>query len=88
MFGNMGPYMNSWGYTLMAASVLALWGLLGLAAFALSRGTSRRFDDREMPPGRAEQLLAERYARGELDADEYRKHLAVLRDNTPLTKGG
>ncbi|MCO5993175.1 SHOCT domain-containing protein [Actinoallomurus rhizosphaericola] len=34
---------------------------------------------RTKTPARAESLLAERYARGEIDEEEYRERLAVLR---------
>jgi len=39
------------------------------------------------PPSSAEQLLAERFARGEIDEEEYRRRLQVLRtDGADLTK--
>ncbi len=36
--------------------------------------------DREQGPGSGKRLLAERYARGEIDEDEYRRRLAVLEE--------
>lgn len=58
-----------------------LWGLLKLALigvllFALFRGfRSRRFDGMSS----ARTILAERYARGELNADEYKERLERLK---------
>lgn len=33
-----------------------------------------------------EQLLAERFARGDIDEEEYQRRLAALRSSGPLTK--
>lgn len=52
---------------------LLLWGAL---AVALWRWRGRRH------PGRSgEQVLAQRYARGEISADEYRERLKVLKEH-------
>ncbi|MFZ4247511.1 SHOCT domain-containing protein [Streptomyces griseoincarnatus] len=52
----------------------------GLRPCIRSSGPDRR------PPA-AEQVLAERFARGEIDEDEYRRRAAVLRGDVPHTGG-
>ena len=40
----------------------------------------RRYRNEEHGPGSGERVLAERYARGEIDENEYRRRLAVLKE--------
>jgi putative membrane protein len=73
---------HGWGW-LIGLAVLVL--LVGLTVWAVIRITQSR----ATPPGAAappprrsaEAVLADRLARGEIDADEYRKRLAVLRES-------
>ncbi|GHD97202.1 SHOCT domain-containing protein [Streptomyces naganishii] len=75
--------MNGWGWFAMSLGTVLFWALLiaaGVLLFrALDRGPGRT--PRTAAPGRPapEQLLAERFARGEIDEDEYRRRLEVLR---------
>ncbi|MFJ5120178.1 SHOCT domain-containing protein [Kitasatospora sp. NPDC088548] len=88
-----GHVLGGWGSGLMVVVGLLVLAVLVMAAIALFRYVSRSL--RPAPqgpaaagsagaPGRAatptpEQLLAERFARGEIDAEEYRHRLDVLR---------
>lgn len=45
-------------------------------------GTSRNREDN------AEEILQKRFARGEIDAEEYERSLEVLKDRENVTKGG
>ncbi len=88
-----GHHMSGWGWFGASFGMIVFWGL-GIAAFVLFL----RALDRSQPSGpRApwapptsaspEQLLAERFARGEIDEEEYRRRLQVLRtEDTDLTK--
>ena len=72
--------MTGWGTGLMIVSMLLFLALLAVGAFALVRylgrpGLVARNGHRPTP----EQLLAERFARGEIEPDEYRSRLATLR---------
>lgn len=85
-------YFSSWGYLLMFVGMALFWGLLILGIFLLIRyaghgptesgsqppGSSRL---QSFPPPRhsAEHILAERFARGDIDENEYRSRLAILR---------
>jgi putative membrane protein len=74
------------GWILMTVGMVALWALvitalvLAIRYLATSRGSAPR------PPSipgqvRAEDVLAERFARGEIDDNEYRQRLALLREH-------
>lgn len=77
-------HMNGWGWALMSLGWLVLLVLVGLAVAVLLRHTADsgpgRAADRRDPSPR--ELLAERYARGEIDDEEYRRRLQVLEQAT------
>ena len=72
-------WMHDWGWwwLLMPIPMLVFWGLVIWAVVALVRGSSQS----ARPAARldAESVLAERYARGEIDAQEYRERRTALR---------
>jgi putative membrane protein len=77
-----GAGMSGWGYLLMIANTLLFWGLLVAGVVVLVRyfgSASRHGGVRPGQSATPEQILAERFARGEIDEDEYRRRLAVLR---------
>ncbi len=83
-----GTGMHWWGWGLGAFTTLIFWGLIIWAIVALVRwtrgtgsgpwhdgthgGTWRHDDD-------PEEILARRFAAGEIDADDYRERLNALR---------
>jgi putative membrane protein len=77
-----GEHMSGWGYALGIIGMVLFWTVLVLAIAAAVRYLDRKrresFPPPPLPPT-AEQVLAERFARGEIDADEYRQHLDTLR---------
>lgn len=83
--------VSGWGWFGMSLGMLVFWGLV-IAGFvllfrSLNRPTEHRDDSAPSAPRTAEQLLAERFARGEMDEEEYRRRLRILRDGGPtLTK--
>jgi putative membrane protein len=62
-----------WGWLVMSVSMAAFWGLVIVAAVYLIRG-GRGSDS--SPSSR--EILDERLARGEIDAEEYRERLETL----------
>ncbi|MDQ0092499.1 SHOCT domain-containing protein [Paeniglutamicibacter psychrophenolicus] len=74
--------MGGLGYVLMLLSFVLFWGVIitTVILFGRSTGASNRRYEGEAP-GRsmAEDLLAERFARGEIDEDEYTARLSTLR---------
>ena len=78
----MGWYDDGlgWGvWIVMSLMMLAFWALLIFGGIAVYRSVRR--DDGRPPNSRggAERLLDERFARGEIDADEYTQRRELLR---------
>ncbi len=61
-------HMGGWGWGMMIFGWLFMVAVIALAAWAIWRA-SRHPEARSQ--SRAEEILAERYARGEIDRDEY-----------------
>jgi putative membrane protein len=79
---------NGWGWggwILMTVGMVLFWALLITAVVLAVRYLTGPRGSAAGPPGswqpRAEDLLAERFARGEIDDDEYRQRLALLRQH-------
>lgn len=79
-----GDGMAWWGYLLMSLSMVVFWGLLIGGIIALVRYLGRPPEQSQTQPSQPtpEQILAERFARGELDEEEYRRRLDALRGNS------
>lgn len=80
MFGYGG--MGMWGFAFMTVSTVLFWALLVLAIIALVRYLVRTSDHRGLRESDSipERLLSERFARGEVDEEEYRRRLQVLNE--------
>jgi putative membrane protein len=74
-----GPGMGGWSLALMTVGMVLFWALIIFGLFAVVR--SLQTAGGRPPEVRAtpEELLAERFARGEIDEQEYRRRLATLR---------
>lgn len=66
-----------WGWLLMTVSMVAFWGLIIWLIVAIFRGSGWSWPRHEGPD--QQQILAERFARGEIDEQEYQRRLDVLR---------
>ena len=75
-----GYAMSGWGWLLMTLGMLGFWTLVAVLALLRRPGQP----DQQPRPG-AEEILAERLARGELDPDEYRQRLQTLQETTNRT---
>ena len=73
-----GNGMGGAGYLLMTVGNVLLWALLVLGVVALLRHGRSAAATRSRPT--AQELLAERFARGEITDQEYRAGLGVLHE--------
>jgi putative membrane protein len=60
--------------------MVVFWVAVIWLAVSFIRGLAGRPSGGRDRPERPEEILAQRYARGEIDEDEYRRRLEVLRD--------
>lgn len=79
MSGNMMAYMGSygWGYMLLCGLVMVLfWGAIIALVVSLVRGRGKGETGDKAPQRRptAFELLQERYAKGEIDQQEYEQY--------------
>lgn len=80
---------GDWGWAAwlaMGFMMLLFWGVVLGAVVVLARGAPSKAP--EPPAAGPEHLLGERFARGEIDADEYHTRLAVLRSGPASTTTG
>jgi len=73
-----GDHMSGWGWAFMAVGGVLLWAVVIIGLIVLIRHIMRSQPTRFGNRPSAEELLAQRYARGEIDEAEYRQRLAVL----------
>jgi putative membrane protein len=72
-----GPGWGGW--LVMTLLILSFWALVIFGGLAVYRSMRRGDTSRPAGPGDAERLLDERFARGEIDVDEYRQRRELLR---------
>ncbi|MDT3442872.1 SHOCT domain-containing protein [Pseudofrankia sp. BMG5.37] len=92
--------MSGWGWFAMSVGMLLFWAVLITGAVLLVRALIRS-DERNRPSTRPpteppathgparlspEQVLADRFARGEIDEQEFRARLAALHEADRLAK--
>lgn len=83
-----GRHGGGWAWLAMSISIFLFLALLFVIALLIVRALGHSAPTRAEPPvtrggPAAEQILAERYARGEIDEEEYRRRLATLRGAPP-----
>ncbi len=76
--------MSGWGYAGMAAGMVLFWtlivlGIIALIRFSTGASQPRAISGYQPYSESPEQLLASRFARGEIDDGEYQQRLTVLR---------
>ena len=91
MFWNGGGWVW-WQAGLMWVAMIAFWGLLIWAVYALFTNATRRADHSGDDQGHrgsdALRILDERLARGEIDTEEYRRLREVLDGGTGRSPAG
>jgi putative membrane protein len=75
----LDDHMSGWGWVFMGVGSVLFWAALIVGIVVLVRHLNGSPLGRNNWPS-AEDLLAQRFARGEIDETEYRQRLAVLAD--------
>jgi putative membrane protein len=77
--------VGGWGWVAMTISMVLFWGLLILGGILLVRALNRPSSASSAAPRPTpQQVLAERFARGEIDEEEYHRRLATLSSTSGL----
>lgn len=81
-----GHHVGGWGLVAMSISMILFWAVVIAALVLLFRAFGRPREHTRpasstapTPTPTPEQILAERFARGEIDDEEYRRRLSVLK---------
>lgn len=69
--------LSAWGWVGMILAMVAFWAFIAAVILWIIRATTRPERTAVWPD--AQQVLAERFARGEIDEAEYHDRLAALR---------
>ncbi|MET9391251.1 SHOCT domain-containing protein [Streptomyces sp. NPDC006624] len=78
--------MSGWGWFGMSVGMVAFWALIITALVLVFRAVNQPHEHTHAPAAPTpQQILAERFARGEIDEEEYRRRMDALRPG-PLTK--
>jgi putative membrane protein len=72
-------HMSGLGWGMMGIGLLVGLTLIGVLAWTLVQATPRRRDNGSRVTSSAEAILADRFARGDIDAEEYRSRVEALR---------
>ncbi len=78
----MTRFHDGWGsgaWVAMAFVMLVFWGIIAVAVVAVVRSGSLHHHRDGQVGNDPERILAERFARGEIDADEYTRRRDLLR---------
>ncbi|WP_320779573.1 SHOCT domain-containing protein [Streptomyces sp. CRN 30] len=86
MYGDGHGY-GAWGWFAMSLGALLFLCLLFAGVMLLAQ-VARRAAGRDLTYLTPERLLAERFARGEIDEEEYERRSAVLRAERPSAPRG
>ncbi|WP_072810854.1 SHOCT domain-containing protein [Rhodococcus zopfii] len=80
-----GDGMGGWGYVLMTVAMVLFWALVVVGLVMLVRAMSPGPQPGPPPaPGPTpEDILATRFAHGEIDEDEFRRRLEALHSHRP-----
>jgi putative membrane protein len=73
-----GPGLGGWGFALMTVGQVLFWALIILGLIAIVRYLRTAGDRPAQARPTPEELLADRFARGEIDEEDYQHRLDML----------
>ena len=80
MFADAGyGHMDGFGWGMMGLGWLVMLVIVGLVVWVIVQASSGSSPRKHDPTASGQQILADRYARGEIDEDEYRRRSSELR---------
>jgi putative membrane protein len=71
----MWEWHSGWAWLWMGVGMLVFWGLVAFVIFTLVRQSRTQ----NRPERGAREILDERYARGEIEENEYRRRSELIR---------
>jgi len=71
-------HMDGFGWGMMGMGWLLMVAVVGLIVWAIVQSGTSSSRQSSDPTSSAQTILAERFARGEIDGDEYRRRLSEL----------
>jgi putative membrane protein len=78
--------VSGWGWFGMSVGMVLFWALIITALVLVFRAANQPHEHTHTPAAPTpEQILAERFARGEIDEEEYQRRLSALHAG-PVTK--
>ncbi|WP_171109872.1 MULTISPECIES: SHOCT domain-containing protein [Streptomyces] len=81
-----GHDVSGWGWFGMSVGMVLFWALIITALVLVFRAANRPHEHTHTPTAPTpEQILGERFARGEIDEEEYWRRLSALHSG-PVTK--
>ncbi len=72
-------HMDGFSWGMMGIGWLVMLSIVGLIVWVIIQSTSGSSRRREDATASAQRILAERFARGDIDEDDYRQRAAELR---------
>jgi putative membrane protein len=81
-----GTGMSGWGMALMSLSGLLFWGLViaGIVVAIRSAGRAGQHGGPVIHGPTPQQVLAQRFARGDVDEEQYTRSLKILNARAPI----
>ena len=78
--------MSGWGWVMMSFGLVFWLALIGLLFWAISEWATKRDTGRPSSAESPREILDRRFARGELDLEEYRRALDALSGREPAPR--
>ncbi|NNN15434.1 MAG: SHOCT domain-containing protein [Acidimicrobiaceae bacterium] len=78
-FGNQG--WGAGGWIFMAVAMVIFWAIVVFGVIALVRYVGHNYRNDPSIPKDPESILKERFAKGEIDEESFRKSIATLKEH-------